>query len=487
MSDDDSDKRSWLDFGLDKARKALEVGSEAADVLVHLQNGATPVGLVAVGLRVINSIREHRASTPAEYFGKGWIALDLGALERNVYQSLVADQSALIAEVPGIYEHRSAVIVTLDDLSVGFALFDAEGRHGIETQGCWIPEGQSRAESVSRLGRSVWETLKSSKAVLSPEASEETTSLKIVAAEDDKLFPSIKGDELYGRMKQFLDKGYHRSVFVLGDPGVGKTELLKYIASLHGGFLLRIQLGDLDKINGGTIARVAEILRPSVLIIDDFDRFIMGEHGYNERGRVNADAAALLDPVERINKTVPLFMVSANFSEEITEAMLRPERFDEVGVIRELDPDIYARLLPDAPPKVIAELKRLKAPIAYVEELRKRVEVLGYPEAAKEMRSLLKRAKIVLQLNKKHGKGKGKRPSLVGLSPRRRASALERRAFYAERSAGRLVDKAEKQALVAEEFRKKAKAEREKADTREAKSKESRAKKKSKTKKRKKK
>ena len=476
MDDEGSDKRSWIDVGLDKARKALEVGSEAADVLVHLQHGATPIGLAAVGLRVINGVRKHRACTPAEYFSKGWTQLDLGALERNVYHSLVADPLATIATVPSIYEHSSAVTVTLENLSVGFALSPANSRHGVDTHGCWIPTGQSRDESVGRMGRSVWETLKSSRATLSSsESDEDRKFLKIVAAEPDTLFPSVKGDQTYERMKKFLDKGYHRSVFVVGDPGVGKSALLKYMASLHGGFLLRINLGDLGRLDGGTIARVAEILRPSALIIDDFDRFVMGEHGYNERGRASADAAALLDPIERINKAVPLFMVSANFSEEITEAMLRPERFDEVIIIRELDPAIYARLLPDAPDKVIAELKRIKAPVAYVEELRKRVDVLGYPEASKEMQTLLKRARVVLRLNKSKKKSKGRRPSLVGMSHRRRASTLERRAAQNDRAVNRLLAKAEKSQLEAEELRAKAKEEREKALTDEAKAKAKRA------------
>ncbi len=476
MSREGSDERTWIDFALDKARKALEVGSEAADVLVHLQNGATPVGLAAVGLRAINSVRKHRACSPAEFFSKGWTQVDLGSLERNIYQSLVADPCAIITKVPGISEHSTAVTVALENLSVGFALSEAHGRHGADTHGCWIPSGQSRAESVSRMGRSVWETLKSSRAILSAVDDDESRALKIVSDEDDELFPSPKGDELYERMKRFLDKGYHRSVFMLGGPGVGKSELLKYIASLHGGFMLRIKLGDLAKLNGGTIARVAEILRPSVLMIDDFDRFIMGEHSYNESGRANTDAAALLDPVERINKTVPLFMVSANFSDSITEAMLRPERFDEVHVLRELDPAIYAQLLPDAPDKVIAELKRLKAPVVYVEELRKRVDVLGYSEAAKEMQTLLKRAKIVLQLNKKHSKkSRRSRASLVGMSHRRRASTLDRRAVQSDKLIRRLHNKADNAQFESDALRSKAEEEREKALASEAKAKSKRA------------
>lgn len=456
-------KRSLVDLALDKAQKVLQVGSEAADVLIHLQGGATPLGLAAVGMRVVNSVRVHRARSPQEFFGEGWKPLDLGVLESNIYRALVADAAAVLEEIPGLSEHSPAVAVAIDAIRVGFAVRGDGDRHGAETEGCWLPQGQDRDATVSRLGRSLWESLKSSSVLATPIPDADHERLALVAAKKETLFPSRRGDALYERIKKFLDRGYHRSLFVVGAPGVGKTAMLKYIASLHGGFMLRVQLGDLGDIRPTSLARAVEVLRPDVLIIDDFDRFVMGDHGHSERGRANSNAASLLDPVERINKVVPIFMVSANFSEEITKAMLRPERFDVLAIVEELDPEIYERLLPDAPRAVLAELKRVKAPVAYVEELRKRVHVLGYADAAKEMRELMRRAERILRLNKKSRANDDNRSSLIGKSPRQRAGLLERRAARDEKMAGSLIEKADKARVRAETHRARAEDERRRA------------------------
>ena len=460
--------RSLLDTALDKAQKALQVGSEAADVLVHLQSGATPLGLAAVGVRMINSLRVHRARSPQEHFANGWTKLDLGVLESNAYETLIVDANVKTQDVPGIYEDAYGVTVEIDTLSIGFSVSSTKGNSDIETYGCWIPENQDQEETIRRVARCLWEGLKSPRMVATPiPTGERQEKLKLGTADEEKLFPSAKADRLYERLKKFLDNGYHRSVFIIGDPGVGKSKMLSYIARQHGGFELRIQLSDLDNIRPTTLARAVEILRPDVMIIDDFDRFVMGEDKWDKQ---TSKAAAMLDPIERINKAVPLFMVSANFSEEITEAMLRPERFDQLVILNELDPNLYEKLLPDAPPKVISELKRVKAPIAYVEELRKRVEVLGYTEAIKEMRDLMKRADRIINLNKKKLKGKSRNTStLVGKSPRQRASILEQRAARSERKSGKLIEKAEKARLDAELMREKATEHRTEAEAREAK------------------
>lgn len=461
------EKRSWLDAGLDKAKRALEVGSEAADVLVHLQGGVRPLGVAAVGLRVINSVRQHRAQDPEQYFGTAWVKLDLGPLLNNVYQSLVADPGAALQEVPGVYEDTPAVIFELDALRLGFALTGHTKRHGVEPRGCWVPVDQDRDDSVRRVGRSLWETLKSSSAVVSPQ---KKGSMKLVPPRSSKVLQSSLADELYARMKEFLDGGYNRSVFVLGEPGVGKSELLKYVASLHGGFQLRLKLSDLGSISGTDLTRIVEVLRPDSLVVDDFDRFVMGKGSWNAEDKASKKAAEMLDPIEQINSIVPLFMVSANFSEQITEAMLRPGRFDEPVTITELDPEIYKRLLPDAPAKVIKELKRVKAPVAYVQELRKRVEVLGYKKAATEMKDLMRRSRRAIDLNKRKTSKRSSRggPSLVGKSPRQKAGILERRAAQGERRAGKLIDKADQARVIAEKLRVKAEEEREKAKEHDA-------------------
>ena len=457
--------RSLLDSALGRVQKVLEVGSEAADVLVHLQGGVTGLGLAAVGMRVVNSVREHRARTPAEFFGTGWSPLSLGVLEPHAYRALLACSAARITDVPGLYSDTPAVIIQIDGVEVAFALSGSGAKKGsrARTEGCWIPEGSAANLAMSRLARAIWEALKNPRADLLTREKR----VALVASPEEPLFPSPKGDELYARFKLFLDAGYHRSLFMVGDPGVGKSALLRYIAKLHGGFVLQVRVADLGTIEPGDLAQAVEMLRPDVLIMQDFDRFVMGKSEYNPESE---NAAGLLDPVERINRVVPLFMASANFSENITSAMLRPERFDEVVLLEEVDPDLYAKLLPDAPEKILKHLRRVKAPVAYVQELRKRAEVLGYSEAIAEIEVLMKRADRVISLSKSRSKRGRKRPAatLIGKSPRRKASILETRAAREEKRAGKLIQDADKARVKADKIRGHAEEQREKAKEHEA-------------------
>ena len=393
-------KTTWLDSALGKAQKALEIGSEAADVLVHLQGGITPLGAAAVGARVINSVRVHRSKSPEEQFAD-WAPVHLDVLEAYVYQAILK-RADKVEPAAGLHEDEPANILHADNLKIAFAL--SGGKKSKETRGCWIPPEQDLERTMHQvIGRAIWESVAASNAVL---RSRKNRGISLVAAPVEKLFESIKGDEIYERAKRFIDSGHHRSVFAIGEPGVGKTAMLKYIASLQGGFSLRIPLGELSSVKGVTLAHIVEIVRPDVLIIDDFDRFVMGHSKWNEEHRQNSRANQMLDPIERFNRVAKLLLVSANFSEQITKAMLRPERFDEIVIIDELEPQIYERLLPDAPEKVVQELKRSKPPVAYIQELRKRADVLGWAEASKEMKELMKRAGKVINLNKKKARRK---------------------------------------------------------------------------------
>ena len=202
---------------------------------------------------------------------------------------------------------------------------------------------------------------------------------------------SAKGDELYERIKKFQTKGLRRSFFIIGEPGVGKSCLLRYIASLQGGFRLRFRMSKLDGFNPNKLIRIVEILRPNVLIVDDFDRYVMG-HGHYREQKESPEGQAMLDPLETFDKIVPLVLVSANYSDAITPAVLRPGRFAEMVTIDEIDPEVYDKMLPEAPESMIKQLKRLKVPIAYLEEIRQRCEALGYAETAKEIPKLIERA-----------------------------------------------------------------------------------------------
>lgn len=461
-----SDKReSIADKMLVGTKRVLEIGSEAAEVLVHLQHGLTPVGLTAVGVRILNSIREYRAKSHAEFFAT-WKPLDLGLLKSDALGALRAEATVECREIEAMHEHSPAAVTAVDGLEIGWGLSEHLRGQKARVDSVWIGIEQDPEPILARIGRSLWTRLATNKAVISIMKSE--GELRLVAEGDEEIFASAEGDRLYERICKFKDRGFNRSFFIIGEPGVGKTCMLRYVASLHGGFRLRLPLADLANVDPQALVQIVRILRPDVLVIDDLDRHVMGSsrhHFSNDDEELNTpEASAMLEPLDVFDKIVPLVLVSANFSESITAALLRPGRFSEVLTLEKLDDDLYEKMLPDAPKKIIDELKRKKVPICYVEELKKRVDVLGYEAASKEMDELLQRCNRVLEINiKKARRRKNKRrTSLKDLTPGKKAAKLDQWAAAAARQAAGFDKIAERNRDRAEKLRKRAAAERKK-------------------------
>lgn len=464
-----------LDRVLHGAKTALEVGSDAADILADLgRDGLTGPGAAALGLRTVNTLRELRSRSPESHFAEGWKPLPLHGMETLLHAAFSANLEVHPRPVAGMYDHSPAYTAELSGIEFGWAVSQLpRGSGGLRSrgwadegassvQGTWVRVDQDQAVALQVLGRCVWTHL-SSLSLLARNVRQ--GGLSFVPDPNDEILPSRTGQHLYeSRLQPALKRGINRSAFLIGDPGIGKSCMLRYIASLHGGLQLRFKLADLHGLSGSEISQVVEILRPDVLMIDDFDRFVGAD---DRRNRSSPEATGMLDPLERINALVPLFIVSANYSEGITPALLRPGRFDEIIVMDVLEPEIYAKMLPGAPEKMIAAIQRSRMPMSHVVELRKRAEAADWDwdAARKELRDLANRSDVVVQLNKRKTKKPRKKPKLAGKTQRQKAHMLERRALRQERHAQKLIEQSEKakegaetSRLQAAEWRNKAQA-----------------------------
>ena len=363
-----------------------------------------------------------------------------------------------------MYDDLPALVIRLGDCTYGWSLLGNVKDPKAKAGKCWVPESCDSKVALARLGQSVWVQLGALEGLLSVRDGQ----VELVEDDDGEALPSARADDLHDRLKGFIDKGVHRSVFILGGPGVGKSTLMRYIAGRFGGLRLRIRLSKSSKLKPESLIRISQMLKPRVLCIDDIDRFVMGRWGDHDEGpsrnnpvNATAQAASMLDPLQVFGEIVPLVMASANFSKTITAALLRPGRFDEIETIDKLDDELYGKLLPEAPEKVIKELIRKKVPIAFIQEMRKRIEVLGYGEAFKEMNALVERSNRVLALNRRRVRARPKNP-LVGKTPRQRAALLDRRAASTDLKAKKLLERAARMAAAADRDRAKAQVERKK-------------------------
>lgn len=473
-----------VDGVLAGAKTVLEVGSDAADILVELGNGVTAPGVAALTLRGINTLRELRARSPAQHFADGWKPLSLHGLDDVLHESFAAQPGLATRHVPGMHDHQPAYTAVLDGVEFGWAVSDVPraGRRRSRNRfrddgesrvaGAWVREDQEDLAALRVLGRCVWKHLSSMRMLARNVRSE---GLAVVPEPEKEVLPSKTGQQLYDvKLRRALEKGIHRSVFLIGDPGVGKSCMLRYVASLHGGLQLRFKLADMHDLGGSEIAGIVEVLRPDVLLIDDFDRFVANPGGKRDN---SPKATGMLDPLEEINDLVPLFMVSANFNEGITKALLRPGRFDEIVVMDGLEPELYAKMLPGAPDKFVKAVQRSNMPMSHVFELRKRAEASGWDwvAARKELADLANRSDVVVELNKRSLRRAARKPAkLAGKSQRQKAAWLDRHAVKADKNATRLAAKSRTVRAKAEKARVQAAEWREKADDAEAKDKEKR-------------
>lgn len=145
----------------------------------------------------------------------------------------------------------------------------------------------------------------------------------------DETWKSV--EHLVDRCTKFQRKGMSRRILFYGPPGTGKTTLARHVArSVGRGKALRIEPVALAHLSTSVAYQFINLLRPSVILMDDIDR--------------NADdAESLLHYLERSAKAgddwgeSTTVIGTVNDVGAIDPALLRPGRFDEVLLVNEPD------------------------------------------------------------------------------------------------------------------------------------------------------
>lgn len=167
-------------------------------------------------------------------------------------------------------------------------------------------------------------------------------------------------------LKRPLAEGVSRSVMFFGPPGTGKSTLARTIVELMGMRSFRIRIGDLDNLNNSTLFEAVNVFEPDAVILDDFDR----AHGQ----------ASLLETLEHFKQKVKLVVVTVNDRRKLDEALMRPERIDELYLIDKMDEEVVKHVL-GAYVDGFDEVKDW--PIAFIGEYVNRRRFMT-PEEAKE-------------------------------------------------------------------------------------------------------
>lgn len=350
------------------ATKALQVGSEVADVAVHLQRGVGPLGMVAVGARLLHTVQKLVPQVETEWFvDQGWKSVSLPLAVSTQVQKLPRREVGDDGEQRYIYMvHGHQVGMYKSALDPTF----------------WRPPDTKLSEWRAAIGRYLWEGEGSSWAVWQKAG-------KWCSGSDPHVetFPSETATQVYEDAKLFLSKGFSRSILFYGGPGVGKSHLMRRVRDLVGGYSLRFEAAALADFPGDCLG-LAQILRPDVILIDDIDRTAEPSQ---RKGQ------ATLAFLEQVRDSVKLVMASANFLDEMDPASLRAGRWDQIVEVERLDADVVERLIgEDVPNKHRARLRKL--PVAYVHEFHRRRAALGLDLALDSVENLVAQAEKVAEL-----------------------------------------------------------------------------------------
>jgi hypothetical protein len=368
-------------------KRYLALAADAGEIAMSLRDKPTRLDWVAFAfrsagfaLRVGAERRRFAARDPWTYFDSGghdprWMVIP------DEFEALVIEQVGDVAiEVShwdGDSESSRVFIGRIGGEQIGWV----GDREGDVIAGPYLVTARER-ETYRAVGERVWARLAGRHCVfgrggLAPDP---------LAAGHHAAGAQVR--ELRDRLARFLDRGVHRSCLLVGPPGTGKSTGIRYLARELGLRSLRVDLSALARApgvrTGGDEAplwleTLLKLLTPELLILDDLDRVECG--------------GELLHFLELAAATCRLVLASANATEPMMGAALRPGRFDEVVRVDRLDRDLLAALLGPEDADLAEAVADL--PIAYVAEFVKRRGALGRDQALAELAELRARRALV--------------------------------------------------------------------------------------------
>ena len=354
------------------ADHAVSVVSDIAEIVVHLKT-PTVLGATAVAARALSSYQKLTRPDLQTFFSK-WDYLDLDPLSEFVLA--LCGQLQILEEEDTSNEGRNRVVVTtIHGMQIGWIT------HESWIEGPWIENKLDKREAKNLIARLVWETLGATIRIHQP-------PLQPVALCNDALteaFPSATADKIHARGAKFLKAGFKRCILFYGEPGTGKSHIMRHVANRAGGFSLRIRAQDLTRVSA--ISSAIDLLQPSAVLIDDLDRL-------DKPGEILAS-------FESVKSSARIFLASVNDIGKLDAATLRPGRFDDWVHVQKLDPGVIDRMLEGTPEEIAVQVRDL--PIAYIHEYKRLEEVLGQEEAAASIADLHKRLETIRDLCEEQG------------------------------------------------------------------------------------
>jgi hypothetical protein len=362
----------------------LTLAADAGEILMGLRDRPTRLDWVALavravgfGLRVRAEQRRLDSRDPWSYFESSaprpaWLSIP------DEFEGMVLEHIGAVEIDPdhwdGEPDSDRVYLGTIGGEQVGWI----GDRQGEVLSGPYLRAARER-ETYRALGERLWRRLGTRHCLFA------RGGLGPDPFADAHLGATSQMRELHGRLARFLDLGVHRSCLFVGPPGTGKSTGIRYLASALGLQSLRVDLSALGTSRAAKVSdspvwleTLLKVLAPEMLILDDLDRVGCG--------------GELLHVLELAAATCRIVLASANGTDKMLGAVLRPGRMDEVIRVDRPDPELVRALLRED-----ADLADHLAslPVAYVAEFVKRRQAIGRDRALAELDELRARRRLV--------------------------------------------------------------------------------------------
>lgn len=299
----------------------------------------------------------------------------MGLVVCNLVQNSMKNRVMPIASAESV----AAFIGELEGIKFGWILYEDEADK-------LYVEKTAENSYVKVLEKIFWENYPSHHVVLGIQNEEEPTN-RIYVKDDEKskeYTPTALAQTYTEDIQDYLNHGICRSILFYGPPGSGKSNLVKNICFQLN--LRTIRINNISQLSTDTISEVIRIFNPDAVILEDIDHV------------PSRDMDQLLDKIENFNKKHKLCFATANKLSKLDNAVIRPERFDQIKRIFQLEREIALKLV-GYDEEIYQEVKDW--PAASIIELMKRVKVKGKVHALVKanMQDLLDRIQKINNTN----------------------------------------------------------------------------------------
>lgn len=241
-------------------------------------------------------------------------------------------------------------------------------QRGVDNSSVWLyVNGSTVLEGIKILNSLLW---RDGKQIM---IEKKDDVLLIVPYYNDDIFSSIESERLTKEIKGFREKGYSRSYLIYGPPGTGKSNCAAQILSNLG--CRTMIFSNISNVEPAWLREHLELFGAEAIIIEDLDRLNIDY--FNK----------ILDSLQFFCKKGLLILATCNKIKNMDDALIRAGRFDKCIEIASLPEKVVKNIILDEDLFQIVK----NFPIAFIEETRRRYEVLGKEETLRQMDDLIKR------------------------------------------------------------------------------------------------